>query len=335
MKRIVFRADASAAIGSGHIMRCLGLAEIFAKAGFDVTFAASAESFGLVGALKDSALDRCVLQVAPDDEPAALRRHWPDGVDLVLVDHYGRDIAFDRACRGWARKVIVVDDLADRVHDADVLLDGVNHPDDYRGLVPADCALLCGPRYALIDSRFPAARDRAIARRDRRPVERVLVTFGQIDAPNMTMRALAALRGVGFDGDVDIAIGAAAPHLAEVRGAATGRVRLHVNATNLPALKIAADLAIGAGGVTAWERCCLGLPSVITVIAGNQKTQVAIILNRGAGIGAGEPGEGAEERIASAAGRLIADADLRARMARSAAELIDGHGPMRLVQAAV
>ena len=334
MRNLVIRADAGSRIGSGHVMRCLGLAENFTSAGFDVAFAASQESFKSVAALNDSSLERLVLTDAQEEESVALVRRWPNGVDLLLVDHYERDAAFERACRSWARKIVIVDDLANRPHDGDVLIDGVNRAGDYRRLVPTSCRRLCGPHYALINSRFPAARANALARRDGRPVGRVLVTFGQVDAPNMTMRALEALRAIEFDGEIDIAIGAAAPHLPEIRAAAGDRVRLHVDASALDLLMTSADLAIGAGGVTSWERCCLGLPSVVTIIADNQRTQVSTIAGAAACLAVGEPRPGIEDEIAHALRRLSGDAELRVRMARAAANLIDGRGPVRLIEAA-
>jgi UDP-2,4-diacetamido-2,4,6-trideoxy-beta-L-altropyranose hydrolase len=334
MRNLVIRADAGAGIGSGHVMRCLGLAEIFAGQGWQVSFAATSETFDSVAALSNVALERLVLTGSREDEPAALARRWPTGADILLVDHYWRDATFERGCRPWTRKIVVLDDLADRPHQADLLVDGVNAAEDYRKLVPPACLLLCGPRNAIVSQRFPAVRDAALARRDGRPVERILVTFGQFDALNMTIRVLAALGEVAFEGNVDVALGAAAPHLQQVRAAATGRVRLHVNASNLESLMISADLAIGAGGVTAWERCCLGLPSIVTAIADNQRVQIAKILKASAGLGAGEPDAGVEARIVGALQRLMGDADMRVRMARSAADLVDGHGSTRLVEAA-
>jgi UDP-2,4-diacetamido-2,4,6-trideoxy-beta-L-altropyranose hydrolase len=330
MRSLVIRADAGVAVGSGHVMRCLSLAEIFATKNVKVSFAASADTFNSVAALSDSSFGRFVLPSAAADEPAELKRQWPSGVDVMIVDHYQRDADFERACRAWARKIVVIDDLADRHHDADILIDAVNTAEAYRTLVSDECRLLCGPSFAITHARFPRRRPAALARRDGRPVERILVTFGQIDTPNMTSAALAALRMIGFEGAVDVAIGSAAPHLAGLRAAASSRVRLYTDANNLDELMASADIAIGAGGVTAWERCCLGLPSIISVIAENQRKQVAVVRNAGAGIVLPDPYDGIANDIAAALRRLIDENSLRMDMAHAAEGLVDGEGPRRI-----
>jgi UDP-2,4-diacetamido-2,4,6-trideoxy-beta-L-altropyranose hydrolase len=334
MPRVVFRCDGGPSIGSGHVMRCLALASVFAADGWPVGFAVSAETAASVAALTRSGYEVLVLEGPAAEEPAELSRRWADGARILVVDHYGRDAAFERLCRPWTQRIVVLDDLADRSHEADVVVDAGNSAEAYGGLVSAGCTILSGPRYAIVHSSFVALRERSLARRDGRPVERVLVSFGQIDPPNATMRALDALRAARFGGDVDIVLGHAAPHLAAVREAAAGRARLHVDVDDMAAFMTAADLAIGAGGGTSWERCCLGLPTVLVEIAENQRHVVRRLVEAGACVNAGVVDEGVEVRMLTALHRLFDDPELRTRSARSAADMIDGCGSIRIVEAA-
>jgi UDP-2,4-diacetamido-2,4,6-trideoxy-beta-L-altropyranose hydrolase len=332
MARVVFRCDASPSIGSGHIMRCMALASIFANTGWQVAFAVAGETVSSVAALRQSAIERVVLDDGAESEPGELARHWPAGADLLVVDHYGRDAVFERACRPWAKRIAVIDDLADRPHDADLLVDaGALSPDAYRSRVAESCEVLTGPQFAIVAPAFARARTAALARRDGRPVERVLVSFGQIDPGNVTAQALAALQAVEFDGEIDVVIGHTAQHLVQLRAQVERGVHLHVDAANMPELMSAADLAIGAGGVTAWERCCLGLPSILMAVAENQRGIVSRVASAGAGIDASPAAGVTESRTASALRRLLADGTQRAAMARAAAALVDGRGCDRVL----
>jgi UDP-2,4-diacetamido-2,4,6-trideoxy-beta-L-altropyranose hydrolase len=336
MARIVFRCDGGTALGGGHVMRCLVLAHNFADRGWDVGFAASAETFASVVALDQSAVERAVLPSQAEAEPAVIAERWSDGTDVLVVDHYQRDAAFERTLRPWARRIVVIDDLADRAHDADVLVDAAAKDEGaYRELTPAGCRILVGPAFAIVHRAFREARAKALARRDGRRVRRVFVGFGQIDAPNATMSALTALDAAGFTGQVDVVLGRGAPHLRQVQAQTHDRVRVYVDSHDVAALMTDADLAIGGGGVTAWERCCLGLPSVLIGIAGNQSSTTARIVSVGAGIDAGRVGPDTEGRIAEALRRLLDDDPHRPAMARAAAALVDGEGAERIVQAVI
>lgn len=258
----VFRADASAAIGGGHVMRCLVLADHLAARGWRCIFATGAESVGTVPALAASGH----MIVAPDGVPAA--------ADILIVDHYDLDARFETASRAWARRVVVLDDLADRPHDADLLIDASlgRRPADYLRLVPAPCRLLVGPDFALLRPEFPKARAASLAR-DRSVIRRVFVNFGATDPDNLTGRLLHGFAGVLPGVEFDVVLGAGAPHLAAVSAAAAHlpNIHLHVGPRDIARLISGADLAIGNAGTGAWERCALGVPSVVVAIADNQR----------------------------------------------------------------
>lgn len=200
---------------------------------------------------------------------------WGGSIDAVVVDHYGLDVRWERAVRSWADRVVVIDDLADRAHDCDLLVDQNYYRDQdtrYAGLVPDGCRLLLGPRHALLRTEF--ARARRLMRPRDGLVRRLLLTFGWVDAENETSKALEAVALLDRpDLRVDVVVGEANPHLGAVRTlcAAVPGATLHVGTRTMAALMAAADLCLGAAGTTTWERCCLGLPAVVITVAANQE----------------------------------------------------------------
>lgn len=203
---------------------------------------------------------------------AALRGERPD---WLVVDHYGLGAEWERMLRPHAWRVMVIDDLPDRPHDCDLLLDqneAGRSQADYKSRVPETCCLALGPRYALLRPEY--GQHRAILRRRDGNVERVLVFFGGSDPANMTALALEALGAPPFtDLQVDVVVGPNNPHRAALERLAAGRrgTRLLGPQLHLAELTARADLAIGAGGATTWERMCLGVPSLVMSIAENQR----------------------------------------------------------------
>lgn len=333
--RVVFRADGGPAIGSGHIMRCIALASAFSAGGWKIGFAATAESFKSVAALDATAFEKLAIDGGPADEAKQIGDKWAGEVPLVVADHYGLGIEFEQACRAFAKRIVAIDDLANRKHDADILVDsGASSPAAYSSLVSQSCRVLTGPSYAIVRADFLLARDAALPRRDGRQVARILVSFGQVDAGNATGLALDAIEALGFGGAVDVVLGQSAPHLAAIRRRAKGKITLHVNASNMPALIATGDLGIGAGGVTAFERCYLGLPSLVVEIADNQRGIIDLIVGVGAAAGAGVQGELTKDRLAAQLAALLNDGARRMAQSRAGAELVDGRGVERIVLAA-
>lgn len=332
---VVFRADGDSTIGGGHVMRCLALASVFAAGGWRIAFAATAETFKSVAALSDASFEKLVISGSATDESKQIAEEWSPENPLLVVDHYGRDIAFEQACRGFVRRIVVIDDLADRKHDADVLVDsGASSDALYRARVPAGCRVLTGPAYAMLHPDFLLAREAALPRRDGRAVARILVTMGQMDPANATALALDAIETSGFTGAVEVVLGQTAPHLAAIRRRAKGKINLHVNASNMPALIATSDLAVGAGGVTSFERACLGLPSILMEIADNQRAVIATLTNSGAAQTVGLLAETSKEKLAEMLKQLLSDADLRKAQAQAGAALVDGRGVKRILLAA-
>ncbi len=317
----IFRTDASVTMGGGHVRRCIVLADALAEAGWAVSFVCSAAARSIVPALAGHGFEVTDPAVF---EKAARR------CDLLVVDDYRLDAAFERAARGWAARILVIDDLANRPHDCDVLLDQSpgRARDAYADLVSKDCVLLLGPSYALLDPRFRAARRQRKAIGD---VGRVFINFGTTDTANASSLALDAVGAAGLDAAVDIVIGSAAPHLATLRAkvAAVSGATLHLDVDDVAALMRKADLAIGAGGVGALERCALGLPSAILTVADNQHTNARVLAASGAAVYWGDIGGRGIDEIAAALKRLATDQARRTAMSDAAAALVDGLGAAR------
>jgi len=334
MSLVVFRADGGPAIGAGHVMRMLSLAHAFRAGGWRIGFAATAETFSSVAALAEGEAEKLALEHKEDAR--ALAGKWPEGADLLVVDHYGLDAAFEQKCRPWAKRIVAVDDLANRSHDADAVFDPVcATAAAYEKLVPPQAAVHCGPDFAPLHPAFREARATALARRGGSEVNRILVSFGQIDAGNATAEALDAIEATGFRGGIDVVLSSRAPHLQAIRERVKGRAELHVDTNEMAALMSAADFAIGAGGTTTWERCCLGLPSLAIEIADNQRDLLSRAAASGAlrNLGLAKPGIASE--IARALEDLLANPAKLLQMSVAAAALVDGRGSERILLAAV
>ena len=327
--QILIRCDADPTIGSGHVMRCLSLARALVERGAGVTFASTSQTHETVPALVASGYQRITLDRPLDtDEITLPGRHW----DAVVVDHYALDARQETAFRRVAPVVLVIDDLANRSHDCDLLCDQTigRTVADYAPLVPPAATVLLGAEYALLRPAFARSRPAALAARAMgRPVSRVLISLGMTDVGGITAWATEAALASGLDAEFAVAVGARAKSLPALKALAEKdrRVVLHPDCEDMCALMVASDLAIGAGGMTSWERCCLGLPAIILVLAENQTRNAQHLARLGAAEFLPERDPSA---LAAAIRRLAADADARVEMSRAAAALTDGKGAQRL-----
>jgi UDP-2,4-diacetamido-2,4,6-trideoxy-beta-L-altropyranose hydrolase len=195
-------------------------------------------------------------------------------LDWIVVDHYGIDHIWERQIRSFAKNIMVIDDLADRIHDCDLLLDQNLYEDldlRYSKLVPAGCRILLGPRFALLRDEFYKARQQAKVRNG--TVNNLFVFFGGADLTNETAKTLRALKNLRqLEIEIDVVIGAMNPHRSEVEALVNSmsNVKYYCQVSNMAEMMLKADLAIGAGGSTTWERCCVGLPAHVITVAQNQ-----------------------------------------------------------------
>jgi len=363
-------------IGSGHVMRCRALARGLHRRGAEIVFLCRRQPGDLIALLEqefrvlllpatfpvaaDLAKDNLVLsgrdlyttwlglpeeQDAQDSLAALLDQSQLPSPDWLVLDHYGLGAFWQQRLKeglqlahGSAPQILVLDDLADRSHHANVLMDANRldplAPDPYRDLLPSDSTTLLGPAYALLDPLYAQLQPLLVARSQ---LGRVLVFFGSADVANHAAVALEAasdarLRHLA----VDVALGSAAPHLVDLRRRVSQRpnTRLHVGLPSLAGLMARADLALGAAGIASWERTCLGLPSLVVPVAENQ-VQGARALEA-AGVARCLNLDAAADPVATLRAALLEllDAhDALQAMSEACFQLGDGRGVARVVSA--
>lgn len=323
---IVFRADASINIGSGHIMRCLALADTLTKKGhqcrficrshkgnlgdfiiqkgYKVVFLSNSYQPDLMKTIETKAYD---YQTITDKEMYHLGpspySHWLEvpwqldakqtlqslseqPADWLVLDHYALDYRWQSACKTGFNKLMVIDDLVNRQHLCDLLLDQTfsRKPQEYQVLVPNHCQILTGAQYALLRPEFNQWRALSLAKRQDPVLNNILVNLGGVDKDNVTGALLRAINASTLPESctLTVVMGATAPHIEEIKTLAKEmkhpcQVLQGIN--NMAELMAHADFSIGAAGSTSWERCCLGLPTMMVILADNQR-DIAYQLSR-------------------------------------------------------
>ena len=287
--RILFFADAGPEVGGGHVMRCLTLARALSERGAECAFVESRTAaqilrrFGWLGQSVLAISDACDLAGLVDYARVFADRLLPH---VVVVDHYGAGTGEEAALKRELRQIVVIDDLANRRHYCDLLLDpGYGRRSEaYRNLTPAHAQVLTGPTYALVRPEFGAARQRAMSRRAKHgPAARLLVALGLTDVGGVTERVVRALTPALDEARLDVAIGGEAASLPALRALAAGdrRIRLWIDNAEMASLTADADVAIGAGGSSVWERAVVGLPSATVILAENQRPMIEHMADAG------------------------------------------------------
>jgi UDP-2,4-diacetamido-2,4,6-trideoxy-beta-L-altropyranose hydrolase len=359
--KIAFRADASLQIGTGHIMRCLTLADALAERGTICHFICREHAGSLIEFIQAKGYQAHPLPLASAEETDSnvtnlgasaddlSHSHWLGATqaqdaqacatileelkpDWLIVDHYALDARWEQTLAPHYGKLMVIDDLADRPHICHVLLDQTfgRKAADCRPLVPADCRLLSGSQYALLRPEFAALRPYSLQRRAQPALCELLITMGGVDKDNSTGQVLQALRTCPLPVDcrITVVMGTTAPWLDEVRTQAQlmpWPTRVLVGVSDMAQLMADSDLAIGAAGATSWERCCLGVPTIMLVLAENQRT-VAEGLGRSGAAKIIDLDQRAKVQLGELLVPLIVDRAQLLRMSECAASIVDGSG---------
>ena len=350
---IAIRADSSVNIGSGHVMRCLALAAELSVRGHSILFLCADYDGHLADLITQKGhqvllLPREQCDVDVGDMAGWLGVGWSLDVeqcqqaldkvgklDYLIVDHYGIDARWENAMAQYTSYLLVIDDLANRSHQCDLLLDqtyGRLALDYFPLLENKNTALLMGSQFSLLRPDFVAQRDKALmARSQRKGIQQILITMGGMDLNNISAEVLNILASVTEQRwKVKVVLGRGAPHYAELRESLEKYdfdVELLSSVENIASLMAEADLAIGAAGTTSWERCCLGLPTLLIQTAGNQKQVVEGLVDKGAVIFVGEGKSLDREMMLDAL--AYAEAHL-SDMSDVASRLCDGYGVQRV-----
>lgn len=330
--RILFICNAGPSVGGGHVMRSLTLAHALEQRGAACVFLASPAVAAILAAFAPAMPTAPAASTSPEDLVVAA-----NGLpaDALVFDHYGLDAATHTAIAA-GRPALAIDDLADRRLAADLVLDSgpARRLEDYAGRLPTGARVLAGPIYAPVRPAFAALRAKALERRGE-PVRRILVSMGLTDVGAITARVVKRLRPLADDALIDVAVGHDAPSLAALRAMAADdpHLRLHVDAQDMARLTLESDIAVGAAGSATWERCVLGLPSILVVLADNQRQAAAALDKAEAAIVIAVEDPAFDAAFASGVSRLLGDDRLRARLAARSSALCDGRGADRVAEA--
>lgn len=330
--RILFVANAGPEVGGGHVMRCITLARALGERGADCAFVCTPAVAALLEVFGPEIPREEATSLEPDDIADALT-----GVrfDAVVFDHYGLSRSHHEAL-AKGRSTLVIDDLADRPLAANLVLDSGpgRQASDYALLTDDRTRLLLGPEYAPVRPEFAHLRNTALARRGGE-VRRVLVALGLTDVGGVTARVVERLRQRLSGVALDVVLGAGAPSLPGLLKIASRdpRMTVHVDTQEMAQLILDADFAIGAAGSSIWERCVLGLPSAILVLAQNQQGAAAALAEREAALVIDANADNLDARMDRAIVRLMTDARLRARLSAASAAICDGLGAGRAAEA--
>jgi UDP-2,4-diacetamido-2,4,6-trideoxy-beta-L-altropyranose hydrolase len=356
--RVIFRTDAAIEIGTGHLMRCLALAAGLRAEGAECAFLCRDGLAALAQVISDGG-HRLIRMTNTDQRRRAAdgdrlaHDHWLPGgwqqdldiclgeltsepaADWLVVDHYALDRRWEQGMRAAARSIMAIDDLADRVHDCDLLLDQNLVPamdSRHAGLLPSGCKSLLGPRYALLRSEFSGKGEST--RGGNHPEPRLLVMFGGADAGNLTLRTVKVLAHIGWNGSVDVVAGPLYPAGAALQAAVKTLpdATLHAPARDVAALMHGADLAVGSPGVASLERCACALPSLTISQAKNQEEVGVALAEAGAHWYLGSAEAVTDEELQQALCVLRRDVFARKAMSAAAASLCDGQGVKRVIR---
>ncbi|NUT79800.1 UDP-2,4-diacetamido-2,4,6-trideoxy-beta-L-altropyranose hydrolase [Pseudomonas brassicacearum] len=360
--KVAFRADASLQIGSGHVMRCLTLAEALRAKGAECHFICREHPGNLLKSIRDKGFNVYALasdkRLEPSVQAPGNPRYWAwlgasQELDAeqcakflevlqpnwLVVDHYALDITWELRLKKNGVKLLVIDDLADRNHISDILLDQTfgRKSSDYFSRVPLDCVVLCGSKYALLRPDFIKLRPYSLSRRSQYRLESVLVTLGGVDKNNVTRQVLEGLKVSALPKNcrITVVMGATAPWLEDIQHLAITmpwHIDVKVDVSDMAQLMAESDLSIGAAGATSWERCCLGVPTIMVVLADNQKF-AASLLERAKAVLMISSGSGVTLQLTRAIEDAVNDPDFLKSLSESSKMVTDGAGCERLLKA--
>jgi UDP-2,4-diacetamido-2,4,6-trideoxy-beta-L-altropyranose hydrolase len=356
--RIVIRSDASLSIGSGHVVRCLTLADGLKEHGASVEFVSRlhpGHTCDLIEAhgFRVHRLPQMNSDFQTDPSPAHaawLGTNWevdcaetmtaiqerPGEWNWLVVDHYALDLRWEQQLRCAVSRIMVIDDLADRTHDCDLLVDQNlvrDYKSRYNGKTPGHSRLLLGPEYAILQRAYSDVRKRTHHRQG--SIGEILIYFGGVDTENWTGRALSAFLNLNrSDIVLHVVVGCSDAQEQELRSRVTGEknVFIYSNLPSLASLMSRADLAIGATGTTTWERLCLGLPTIVVALDDNQIAAAEELSRRGLIRWLGHKEKVDEDTIHHALNDLIAGG-LNGEWSKDCREIVDGQGMNRVTLA--
>ena len=329
--RLVIRADATAQMGTGHLMRCLALGQAWKDRGGEAVFATHAESEKLLEKIKRefrvyplsiAATKTAMNKILAEESP-----------DWVVLDGYHFDGEFQRAVKKAGFRLLYIDDYAPFEHYyADLILNQNFGAEELKYAAEPNTRILAGTRYALIRREF--LKYAGFKRETPDIATKILVTMGGVDAGNFTLKILRALGLIDRPLQVKLIVGASNPHyksVAEEAGKVGHAVEILRSVEDMAPLMAWADLAVSAGGSTIWELAFMGLPALIGIVAGNQEKSVNLLQEDGIYPSCGWIKEKNAKELAGMIEALLKDKGLRLEMSKRARRMVDGKGADRVI----
>lgn len=337
---IIFRVDASHKIGTGHVMRCLTLANELKSSGAKVSFICRDLPGNLASYITDKGYYVFLLPFHTNEHPVMTSEQmdWKTDamktakilmesapVDCLIIDHYALDQKWEKFLEDKVKKIVVIDDLADRPHQCSILLDQNSSEveERYHKLVPKSCIKLLGTYYAILRPEFRLAK-KQLADRDG-SINRILVFFGGTDPTNETIKTLQTLRNIQFSSLlIDVVVGETNKNKGVIQQICQElpNAFFHCQIEYMAELMRKADFSIGAGGSSTWERCYLGLPSLSIVTADNQMEITKLVHDKGATCCLGISAEVTTKRIENGINTMLANPSLVKEMSEKALQLM-------------
>ncbi|MFT8320859.1 MAG: UDP-2,4-diacetamido-2,4,6-trideoxy-beta-L-altropyranose hydrolase [Bacillus sp. (in: firmicutes)] len=329
---ILIRTDASSEIGTGHVMRCMTLAEQLMKGGATITFICRRLKGDLTALLIEKGF---IVKTIETDGVIAWQQDAcltskilleQKQIDWLIVDHYQLDEKWEQKIRPFVSRILVIDDLANRRHDCDIVVDQNYYlplEERYNKLVPESCVKLLGPKYTILRQEFYTAKKLSKERNGK--MERLLIFFGGSDPTNETEKTLHALERLNNPFKrVDVVVGNSNPNKHVIEKICKRRtIFFHCQIDYMAELMALADLSIGAGGTTTWERCYLGLPTITIETASNQREIVNTLSSIGVISHLGTSLQVDEKKIAREIETLTEDEGRRKMMSRRSFEIME------------
>ncbi len=331
---VMFRADSSSIIGTGHIMRCLTLADSLKEKGVEISFISIKEKGNLIQLIEEKGYKVYKLPIKSDEKKTLdILKNQKSTIDWLIIDHYNIDTFWETKFNKFVKKIMVIDDLANRKHNCELLLDQNYYlkKNRYKGLISNKCKQLIGPDFALIKKEFLKLRKKLEPRTGK--VKQILVFMGGADFTNETSKILKAIKLLNNPGiKFNIVIGPANQYYNKLKKeiAKISNAVCFYNINNMAELMFNADLCIGACGSTTWERLIMGIPSIVIIIADNQKENAESLDKKECIINLGFYNKVTIKNVFTKIEYLINNPNIIKRMSKKAQKIVDGKGTGRV-----
>ena len=344
-KQIAIRVDSGNIIGFGHAMRCLTIANQMKKHNYNVSIISSKEKNNLdqlfikngykIYHVNNKKIDLRKIHEKYDlEQTKKILKNINKKIDLLLVDHYSLGFNWEKSLRRLVEKIVVIDDLNNRKHDCDLIVDqGLHHnmKKAYRHLVTNNCKILLGPKYAILRPEFHQIREKLP--NQNKKIERIIISFGGSDPNGDTIKALDGIMKIkNREFRIDVIVGKSNLKYKKIMRMCEKMIktRCFYNVKKIASVMSKCDLAIGSGGSTTWERCCLGIPSIVCIASQDQNEATNILYSKKCIINLGQSKKIMPSDFANAIENMTYEK--RRKMRGECLKLVDGNGTKRIIQ---